>query len=76
MAQVSKFPRATRGRKGGSWLDPYLDGQVWKLNRGDDFSGQPRGVQAYASALGKQRGIRIKTQADGNTVYLQAEKVQ
>ena len=52
--------------------DKWLDGQVWRLEHGDDFRAKPRTFVANARLQAKRRGGRVRTRLlDGEVVVLQ-----
>jgi hypothetical protein len=58
-------------RRGVSKWDKYLDGQVWRLESGVDFTTNPRGVQTALSVIAKRRGFKVLTMTDGSAVVIQ-----
>lgn len=42
-------------------LDPFLDGSVWELVRGEDYEGQTRTFVQTARDHAKARGGRLRT---------------
>lgn len=69
---VDALPIRQHGPK-SSWLDPYMDGRVWRLVRGSDFQCDVKSAQAYVSLYGKRRGMVVQTRTEGDDVlYVQA----
>lgn len=50
----------------------WLDGQIWSLVQGTDFTGPPNNMRNAASAAAKVRGLKIRTSVQENTVFVQA----
>lgn len=60
---VDVMPEAFDGRtkkSGISWVDRYMDGQVWRLVRGEDFFCSVSGAKTYISRRSKQRGCSCR----------------
>jgi hypothetical protein len=73
MASVlTEFPVRRIGfRKGVSRWDKYLDGQVWRLESGVDFTTKARGVQTSLSIIARKRGVTIMTRlVDGESAIV------
>ena len=56
---ISSFPPATT-RTRYPW-DQWLDGQVWELVAGEDFTAKPETIRQSASSQATKRGGRVKT---------------
>jgi hypothetical protein len=69
--QLNEFPeRPNRQRE----LERYLDGTVWELTQGDDFTGKPESFVSTARELAKARGGRLRTrkvESDPTTLVIQ-----
>jgi hypothetical protein len=72
MAEVlDAFPE--RERVGRYPWDDWLNGQIWKLKRGEDFMCKVGSFRNYAYA--RAAGRRLALYIDGDYVYLQARAV-
>lgn len=70
MAQQAKiFP----GRVSYDW-DTWLNGSVWELQQGVDFTAKVSSVRSAAVNYGKRYGFKVKTVAKGDKLYVQAMK--
>lgn len=58
--RLDEFPAAAGSRY--PW-DEWLDGSVWELVPGDDFTAKPATFRSIAQAQAKKRGGRIRTKA-------------
>jgi len=68
--KVKGFPTLQRGSRypWGEWLD----GSVWMLTQGEDFSGTAEHFRAHVYSAAKVRGLAAKTSRTGDTLYIQA----
>ena len=62
---------SARGNYRYPW-DEWLDGQTWRLVRGEDFTTQINSFRSTAIIRAKARGVKLKTVVDGEAVYLRA----
>jgi hypothetical protein len=53
------------------WAE-WLDGRVWKLTQGEDFSSKPRIFGNMARGSGARRGVKVETRVDGDVLYIRA----
>ena len=63
--KLDTFPTAAGSRY--PW-DEWLDGNVWELVHGDDFTAKPSTFRSIASGQAKKRGGKMRTrsvEADG-----------
>ncbi len=56
--KLDSFPAATGARY--PW-DDYLDGNVWELVRGEDFTSKTATFRANAQIQAKKRGGRVRS---------------
>ena len=65
--------------KGGGVCRPYMDGQTWRLVRGEDFTCTVASLRASLSrearALGRQAHCGVRVEDGVEVVYLQAREV-
>lgn len=54
--------------------DTWLDGQVWELRQGVDFSSEPPNMRGAAHAAAAKRGLTVRTSIRGPVLTLQAER--
>jgi hypothetical protein len=54
--------------------EEWLDGQIRKLTRGDDFDGPSMSVERVIRTSANRRGIRVRIRVEGESIYLQAHK--
>lgn len=52
--------------------DEWLDGQIRKLSRGEDFDGPAMSVERVIRTSANRRGIRVRIRVEGESIYLQA----
>jgi hypothetical protein len=66
MARVIENSPARRIPISYPW-DEWLDGRVWELVAGDDFSSKPETIRQNAAVQAQRRGGNVKTRlvADG-----------
>lgn len=72
MAQVvtGKFEfRKTRGIY--AW-EQWLDGQAWKLTRGEDFKVEPTTFRLSVYQAAKRYGVKVHTSVQGKDLVVQA----
>lgn len=58
--RLDSFP-ARRTQSRYPW-DQLLDGSIWQLIRGEDFSGKPSSFRANAQTQAQKRGGRLNSQ--------------
>lgn len=65
-SELTELPPDTKPQRGIPW-DEIADGNIWELVQGEDFKGQPAGVEtrirAKARAMG--RGVQTRVQEPG-----------
>lgn len=61
----------TDGRGKHNW-DLWLDGQIWRLTKGEDFDSKPSSLRASAAKQADNRNKDLRFNVDGDTVVLQA----
>jgi hypothetical protein len=74
MKQLDKFPRKQTGRPSSYDFDVIFDGNVWQLQRGDDFDRRTtaNAARAYIIQAASRRGVKIQTTVpDKDTVVVQ-----
>jgi len=72
--RLKQFPTAHAGVNGGRrypW-DLYLDGSVWRLAQGRDYTCRGKSIVSQANKMGRMRGLRVRTVVEGDTVVIQA----
>jgi hypothetical protein len=74
MAEVlDGFPKGNRkGKRNDPKWNQWLDGRVWKLVRGVDFSCAPQSFRANAHSRAECRGLKIRGVIDGDIIVIQA----
>jgi hypothetical protein len=71
---VQSFPDQ---HQDASWLEQYLDGQIWRLAKGTDFQCKAVTARAYFMRLCRTRGLVGTTslrKAEPDVLYVQATK--
>lgn len=62
--RLNEFPGGNRTRGGGKYpWDDWLDGSVWLLRRGEDFSTSILSFRATASTMAKRSGKKLRSRA-------------
>ena len=70
---VASFEFLGRGFKGGKYpWDEWLNGEIWKLKVGEDFTIDARMLQAQAYIAASKRRKKVRTRRETEFVYLQA----
>lgn len=70
---VKTFPPDQRGRAPRvSKYEPWLDGQVWKLVEGKDFTMPAKSLIPILRTLAKRRGLKARAVVRPDGVYVQA----
>lgn len=59
---VDSLPAAGR-RSGYPWHE-WLDGRVWRLERGVDFEGTMQGMRSTVRQAGRRMGVLVKTRVE------------
>ena len=52
-----------------------FDGQVWKLDRGEDFECIPAHFRSTVYRAAKVRGMKARVKIDGSSVYVQRKEI-
>ena len=63
------------GRSSQYDWDALFDGQIWKLERGEDFKIVPVNFRSSVYRAAKGRGIKARVKIDGSTVYVQRKEI-
>ena len=66
---VDSFPARTGSRY--PWPE-WLDGRIWELERGVDFTASPTSIRTSAMHAATRRGIKVRVSQKKNKVYVQA----
>lgn len=53
----------------------WLDGRVWQLNGGKDFTSKPSGMAQQAYSAARKMGVKVQTAIRGNRVFLKATPI-
>lgn len=53
------------------WTD-WLDGQLWELKRGEDFTITTAGFVSAVHHAARESNMRVRTKRRGDTVWIQA----
>lgn len=63
-----------KNRRGpdGKWRQ-FVDGQTWRLTKGEDFNKFDTALQMLSRAARKE-SMRIRSSRDGDTLYVRAYK--
>ena len=69
MAEVLEKFSFTRGRY--NW-DDWFDGQIWRLEQGEDFEVDPSSFRSTITAAARRYEVSVRTSVDGGSVVLQA----
>lgn len=78
MEQVSELPAARHGgrertSKYDALFKQVMNGQVWKLQRGEDFDIKLDSFYGVANNWAKKHGYQLRTRREGdNVLYIQA----
>lgn len=72
MKQVDEIP-GRRSDYARYDYDALFDGNVWCLERGEDFEVKPNNVGVGIRAAAKRRGIKVTVAVRGDKVFVQAE---
>jgi hypothetical protein len=56
--------------------EEWLDGQIRKLDRVEDFDGPAMSVERVIRTSANRRGIRVRIRVEGDSIYLQAHTEQ
>jgi len=77
-AVLGSFPPGPRGRAPIYPWDRWLDGQVWELEHGQDFTLDRESFRRAAQVIARRRGLTLKTSVPrgGSTVIMQAVREQ
>ncbi len=62
---------AHAGRQPGYPWDEWLDGQVWCLVKGEDFSAGMASMRSLVSYTAGRRGLKYRSKMVGNSLYVQ-----
>ena len=63
------------GRRSTYPWDKWLDGQIWQLKIGEDFTCKVGSFQKAAGTQARKRGLRLRTAVSGDHIILQAFNV-
>ena len=69
---VQKFPAPIRPQTGSKY-DRFLDGQIWKLEQGVDFTSKIASTATYIGTYAKKRGIKVTVRRTADAVYVKAD---
>jgi hypothetical protein len=75
--KLASFPKPERHGPSEMYpWDEWLDGSIWKLVRGDDFTTKTKSFQyqVYAKAARRDVNVRVSVR-DGNTLVIQAYRM-
>lgn len=67
--RTDSFPNHPRGPN-YAW-DTWLDGSIWQLTRGEDFTIPARSFSASVYKEAKRSGVRVRVNVRGDNVYIQ-----
>lgn len=67
---LTEFPKH-RGRPNIYNWDIWTNGEVWQLERGVDFTCDPRSFRTLVHRTKRARGIQAKTKINGDTITIQ-----
>ena len=73
--KIAEFTFRGPGSKCHPW-DEWLDGNIWKVTQGIDFPGQPRYFRNSIHTQAKNRGLKVHTNIDGQSIIFQTYKVR
>lgn len=69
--ETFEFPHG--GRKGIEYdWDSILDGKIWQLTQGEDFTADPKTFIGAVSRKANERNLRVKRELNGKVIVLQA----
>jgi hypothetical protein len=72
--RLDSFPvRRSHARSKYPW-DEWLDGSVWRLTQGEDFTAKLKSMRVYAATTADRRGLKVRMRIDNedNTLTIQA----
>lgn len=69
---TSASAHITNARSRAYPWEEWLDGQIRKLDKGDDFDGPAMSVERVIRTSANRRGIRVRIRVEGDSIYLQA----
>jgi hypothetical protein len=72
MAKKLKTFTFAMGRGGEYDWDKWLDGSIWELHQGTDFTKTPRAVSIAAHQTAKRKGFKVHTNVRGDVLVIQA----
>jgi len=71
--QLENFAFVGAGRKRKYQWDLWLDGNIWKLTRPDDFQCNVNSLRNGAMQASRHRGLKVRTTiVDDDTIVIQA----
>ena len=72
-SKLKQFTFRGRGRQASRhpW-DEWLNGDIWKLVKGTDFSCRVESFRSMAYAAAHYRGLKFQSQIDGDTIVIRA----
>lgn len=71
---VKKMPSVPHTPKTYDWNE-LLDGQCWKLVKGEDFQCKVASFRCVAFQAATKRGMKLVTRVDGDNIYIQAIQI-
>lgn len=72
MAEVlDSFDFIGRGRRQKYPWSDWLNGKIWKLTQGHDFSVSPGHMRNSVFTAARANGKRVHTRVDGDCLYIQ-----
>lgn len=74
MAEQIKDFEFTRGRAGYAEMETWLDGKIYKLVQGVDFTVKVASVRSSINEAAKRRGKKVRSNVvdDGKAIVIQA----
>jgi len=69
---TSASAHITNARSRAYPWEEWLDGQIRKLDKGEDFDGPAMSVERVIRTSANRRGIRVRIRVEGDSIYLQA----
>lgn len=70
--KIENYDFSRRGRKEKYPWAEWLDGNVWSLDAGDDFTCTSESLRTTIYAAAKKRGVSVNTFVDDDKVIVQA----
>lgn len=74
--QLDTFDFPGPGRRSLYPWDEWLNGSVWRLTAGEDFTTTPKAFMRAANAAGARRGLAVQSTTAGAAVVIRAQRAE